>query len=691
MEIAASRGGSPAVPSPSRRKDRRTVPDLGLRNNGPGVSEHGKLGQSDERTIYEVQEEGGQLEMSFSSVAIDDAGAGEDLMQRRLHSVSRKREELEQMEVELKAQIFARSEIMEVQRKYETQIKEHINAIAKLKEQLHEREQCICTLEMKVEDKDRELRAAKIDNEAVWAKEDLLREQNKELANMRRECEGLEAERAQHIKQIHDLQECIQGKEHRYLELEEQHRVAQETILFKDEQLREAQAWMVRAQEVDAFHLTTNQTLQAEIRERTEQFNQYFLGLHKQFAEVDRQHRRAIQQLQLELAEAKEQSETHSDDSTRFKVANSKESSPYLQGDGGNTSTTEDAGGASLLSAKSPQMPGVPLVQPSIVGMGAFIPPGPVIAPHPFVVHPPVSASYQHWPSQQVMPDVHQSSGQSESHQKIKKVADPVPYSPNVLARVPSGEVPPETADESSNLQTAQVSIMSDGDKHKMNEEISKTEAVSSRQDPVSFSNNGPTQQIMHTEAASGKPQPNLLDERALLACLARAIPAESGNRISISSTLHNRLSKILAPLQWNDYAKQYGKLEEFVARHPELFAITGDLIHLRDGAKEIISASTAVAKAAAVAASMGAYSSVLASVAVTPVAQSHRQKKDFQGDSSSGKSAGVGGQWQNGNRAQSGHHHQLAGGSAVSPPQTRVSGNGRRGRVSSSGMNPKR
>lgn len=61
-----------------------------------------------------------------------------------------------------------------------------------------------------------------------------------------------------------------------------QHRVAQETILFKDEQLREAQAWMVRAQEVDAYHLTTNQTLQAEIRERTEQFNQYFLGLQKQ-------------------------------------------------------------------------------------------------------------------------------------------------------------------------------------------------------------------------------------------------------------------------------------------------------------------------------------------------------------------------------------------------------------------------
>ena len=64
--------------------------------------------------------------------------------------------------------------------------------------------------------------------------------------------------------------------------------------MFKDEQLREAQAWMVRAQEVDAFHLTTNQTLQAEIRERTEQFNQYFLNLQKQVIVIQRYHGRKM-------------------------------------------------------------------------------------------------------------------------------------------------------------------------------------------------------------------------------------------------------------------------------------------------------------------------------------------------------------------------------------------------------------
>lgn len=59
-----------------------------------------------------------------------------------------------------------------------------------------------------------------------------------------------------------------------------------------------------------------------------------------------------------------------------------------------------------------------------------------------------------------------------------------------------------------------------------------------------------------------------------------------------------------------------------------QLFVIEGDFIHLREGAQQIISATTAVAKVAAAAASASQYSSLLPSVAVTPVAQNNRQKR---------------------------------------------------------------
>lgn len=59
---------------------------------------------------------------------------------------------------------------------------------------------------------------------------------------------------------------------------------------------------------------------------------------------------------------------------------------------------------------------------------------------------------------------------------------------------------------------------------------------------------------------------------------------------------------------------------------HDQLFVIEGDFIHLRDGAQEIISATTAAAKVAA--AASAPYSSLLPSVAVTPVAQTNRLKR---------------------------------------------------------------
>ena len=61
-----------------------------------------------------------------------------------------------------------------------------------------------------------------------------------------------------------------------------QHRIAQEAILYKDEQLREAHSWIARVQEMDALQSTTNHSLQAELRERTEQYNQLWVGCQRQ-------------------------------------------------------------------------------------------------------------------------------------------------------------------------------------------------------------------------------------------------------------------------------------------------------------------------------------------------------------------------------------------------------------------------
>ncbi|KAG6426603.1 hypothetical protein SASPL_110829 [Salvia splendens] len=105
---------------------------------------------------------------------------------------------------------------------------------------------------------------------------------------------------------------------------------------------------------------------------------------------------------------------------------------------------------------------------------------------------------------------------------------------------------------------------------------------------------------------------------------------------IACLEQLPNRLGKMLAPLHWHDYKRKYGKLDDFIAGHPELFLIEGDYIQLREGAQETIAASAAVARvAAAAAAAPLSNSSLFPSVAVTPMAQSHRLKKASLHDSS--------------------------------------------------------
>lgn len=739
----------PSSSSQPPRKEWRAVSEhSSFRTNGNEDPERVKLGQSDERTIYEQGR--GPLDVDFCSITIDGGGGlNDEILQQRLQEISRQREELQHMEIELRAQAIARSEILEVQNRFQAQIKGHADAASKLKEQLQEREQHIHELEMKLEEKDMELRTVKLDNEAAWAKDDLLREQNKELATFRRERDNSEAERAQHLKQIHDLQDHVQEKESQILALEEQNRVAQETILFKDEQLREAHNWITRVREMDAT------TMQAELRERTEQFNQYWIGIQRQFAEVEQHHLQAIRQLQLELAEARGRNGIYKE-SPKVSHQTSADSSSYIQNNGNqinmNDATTSNGSlsfmsngnldghsyvPSSSISSKTEHAGGVAVVPSPMLGMGAFIPPTQMTALHPFVIHPhgvpqsvssssshvpqspvghfqPISAvpSQQHWQQQQAVPDIalnpnqnnyepsqtEQNPLRSDAHYTYelpaeRKAVHPDHPNNHVDQQQRSGPVVNGSSDEKEaevldsngkEYQTSQESLQASNteatfhptlifasgvQKNEVQDQISVS-AISQSQERLLAPGQQWSSSIANVSAApkhsmnsnnvaahsenmvifpesvstarttttavmpAQTAEPALLDERSLLACIVRAVPAGADGRIRISTTLPNRLAKMLAPLHWHDYKKRYGKLDDFVAQHPELFVIEGDFIHLREGAQEFISATTAFAKVAAAAASSAPYSSLFPSVALTPVAQSNRHKAVPSSDS---------------------------------------------------------
>ncbi|XP_038708807.1 uncharacterized protein LOC120003788 [Tripterygium wilfordii] len=398
------RGAQPSIPS--LRKEWRAVSEHhSVRNAGDEVDlERSNLGQSDERTIYQHRRQ--PADVDFFSITVDGSSDG-SIVEQRLHGIARQRQELQQMEAELRAQMIARSEIKVMQTNCNAQIKEHANITAKLQEQLHEREQMIHDLERKMDEKDRELHSIKLDNEAAWAKEDLLREQDKELVTFKRDRDHSEVERARHIQQIHDHQEHIQEKERQLIELQEQHRVVQETIMYKDEQLREAQAWIARFQEMDALQSTTAHSLQAELRDRTEQYNQLWLGCQRQFAEMERVHVHVLQQLQLELADARERRRTFNDE-PHVLQSNSKDVSQFSHnnvnhlnvnggGDGSNANTGALPNGimdnlssfvpSGNRSTQSDHVSGVPIAPSSLLGMPTHLPPGQVTALHSYVMH----------------------------------------------------------------------------------------------------------------------------------------------------------------------------------------------------------------------------------------------------------------------------------------------------------------
>ncbi|KAJ8466051.1 hypothetical protein OPV22_028603 [Ensete ventricosum] len=727
---AAVLGGAVPVPSfQAARKEWRAVTEHSFRSSGGEKQVCVKSGQSAERTIYEVQEGTSLLDVDPCSVTTEGVGElNDDILQQKLQEITRHRERLQQMEIELRARAIARSDILEVQNSFEGQLKEQIDFNANLKEQLHEREQHILELEMKLEEKDRELHAMKIDTEAAWAKEDLLREQNKELVAFRRERDKSEAERAQLLNQMRDLQEHIQEKENQFFALQEQHRVVQETILFKDEQLREAQAWIARVQEMDALQSSTNQSLQAELRERTEQFNQYWIGSQRQFVEMEHYHMQAIQQLQLELAEARGNNRMYKD-GLQVTHENSVDSSSYdgnqinVKDDGksdahlgftsnGSVDMTMPHDSASNSSTKTDLLPSVSFVPSSIISMNALIPPGQMSAMHSYVMDPqgvpqsvastnspipqshmghfqsmPMVPPHQLWQNHQTASDISQIPNQSKyvTSQTEQDLLRPDTHSiSNLLGEIRmvhpdqlnshtdrqqmSGSLGNDSSEKLQNTVTQQPQGTIDAPSHldsarefyppekksepgveaiitagnQSQDQVLESEQqcltssimLSASQSSSSVSLNGTEESAVSAAHDSsilmpGKPlvEPNLLDERSLLACIVRAVPAGSDGRIRISTTLPNRLGKMLAPLHWHHYKKYYGRLDDFISHYPELFVLEGDFIHLREGAQQIISATAAVAKVAAASASSAPYISLLPSVAVTPVAQISRQK----------------------------------------------------------------
>ncbi|TYH55108.1 hypothetical protein ES332_D09G215800v1 [Gossypium tomentosum] len=694
--VAAGRSGSLPMTSPSR-KEWRAVSELHVvQNLGDEVEfERSKMEQSDERTIYEHGRE--PADVDFFPIMVDGS-LGDDILQQQIHNVSRQREELQRMEVELRAQAIARPRILDLQSSCDAKIEAHAGATAKLEEQIHESEKTINELKRRMEEKDRELHAIKVEKEEAWAKEDLLREQNKELATFRRERDHSEAERARHRKQIRDLQEHVEEKERQLMELQEQYRAAQETILYKDEQLREVQTWISSVQEMDALQSSTNHSLQAELRERTEQYNQLWHGCQRQFAEMERLHLQTIHQLQFELADARERNSSYTDES-HASQAKSKDLSEFGKNNGnqvdsnGSVSTNNAwviSNGASnsvqsFTSDGNSPTEGFPHSVASQVGQYSM----------------PTISSTQQWQNQQISPEDFQLSAQnqvppsqtdqsfvrSDLKYEYKMSVNEQAISPDRLNHISQGpdinslisssavkaqvldsiklsfivDPQPEPSLEQVSSQfhgaltlgtreqscESQELIILNMNNHVLEDQVLSAEEASTAASPsppdssehsVNFkgtmTSNGANAIMPEKSVSTGQTnilisaktsETALLDERSLLACIVRTIP--TGGRIRISSTLPNRLGKMLSPLHWHDYKKKYGKLDDFVASHPTLFVIEGDYIWLQEGAQEMIAATAAVAKVAAAAEAPSSYS-FLPSVSVTPIAQRNRLKK---------------------------------------------------------------
>lgn len=126
---AAARGVALQLQTPPRKEWRAVAEHHhSARNPDDEELENPKLGQSDERTIYEQGRE--PLDVDFCSMTMDGTLDIDILQQQILSAVSQRREIL-QMEIELKAQIIARSELLKMRNTYDAQLKEHANNASK--------------------------------------------------------------------------------------------------------------------------------------------------------------------------------------------------------------------------------------------------------------------------------------------------------------------------------------------------------------------------------------------------------------------------------------------------------------------------------------------------------------------------------------------------------------------------------
>jgi hypothetical protein len=69
-------------------------------------------------------------DVDFCSMTMDGT-LDSDILQQQIQTVVRQRHEILQMEIELKAQIIARSEMMEIRSNFDAQLKEHANNASK--------------------------------------------------------------------------------------------------------------------------------------------------------------------------------------------------------------------------------------------------------------------------------------------------------------------------------------------------------------------------------------------------------------------------------------------------------------------------------------------------------------------------------------------------------------------------------
>ncbi|KAH0859372.1 hypothetical protein HID58_087633 [Brassica napus] len=418
----------------------------------------------------------GILLSCFGTVKAKPESGRDGHLLEQIRSVSRQKGELQQQEVELRARMLA----MEIQRSFESRSAQYENVAARLQ---------------------------------AWANESLLREQNKEVATLRSERDHFEAERSQNIHKISELEEYFQEKERQYAAFHEQDRIAQETSKYKDEQLREAQGWMARAQEMDAFQSSTNHSLQAELRERTEQYNQLWHGCQRQKRDVD-------------LLRHGVPSSGSDEPSALICHASTRDYS------GGFTSSCT----VSVTAAK-----GVKTKNPSFVGRM-----------------------------------LQASSDMAKQNHSPAQTSNGAQYG----SSTPSSSVNEQLVESSNGLENNFQDISSQ------------------------------FRDVLRLDSYALNQRPELVKE------------SESVQRGLF--LINTPACKMLAPLQWHDYRKKYGEVEDFVASHLE----KGTYIQVREGAQKMVAASVSAATyKVAAAAALSSPNSMY--VAMTPMAQSQGLKKN--------------------------------------------------------------